>query len=377
MPHKKGFVYVWPLSARIIHWTIALSFTLSFITAFYHNYFTAHIAFGYLFALSLLFRLVWGFVGPNYATFKTFTLSFKALKLYFTEKMRDRWRPIHPGHNPASSWFTLIVLGMGLSIALSGLVLFGIQEGSGPLNSLNSQFFRFSSLWERMHRSFSYILLLWALIHIVGVLTEQFYHRTRMVLAMISGYKPCLGEDALVSPFQHFLTYGAIVVHALVFILLLYGDNETFLTRSLFQAHHYEQENKTYATFCTKCHKPYPPFMLPQGSWVKMMEGLTNHFGEEITDSNLSREDKESIQAYLLSNSAEFSSHKLAFKTLDSLGELRPLSITKSPYWRESHTHLSPELFKHPLVKDKSNCFACHKGFENGIFDNRFIHLPE
>jgi len=376
MVHKEGFVYVWPLSARIIHWTIALSFTVSFITAFYHNYFTLHLAFGYLFALSLIFRLVWGFIGPNYAIFTTFTLSFDALKFYFVEKMRNRWRKIHAGHNPASSWFTLIVLGMGLFIALSGVVLLGVQENSGPLHFLNHDYFHASSLWEGVHRYLSFILLAWAIVHIWGVLIEHFYHRTRMVFAMITGYKSCEGQDASVSGFQHFLTYSAIVVHAVVFVFLLYSDQETFLTRSYFTSHDYAQEHAPYATMCTKCHKPYPPFMLPKASWIKMMDGLENHFGEAITDRNLSRVDKESIKNYLISNSAEFSTHKLAFKTLDSLGEMHPLSITKSPYWREAHKHLPKTLFKDPLVKDPSNCFVCHKSFEHGLFDNRFIQLP-
>jgi len=376
MLHKQGFVYVWPLSARIIHWTIALSFSISFVTAFYHTYFTLHLAFGYLFMLSLVFRLVWGFIGPNYAIFKTFTLGFDALKFYFVEKMKNRWRKIHPGHNPASSWFTLIVLGIGLSIALSGVVLLGVQENSGPFHFLNHDFFNMSFSLEKLHRYLSFILLVWAIVHIWGVLIEQFYHATKMVLAMITGYKPCEGEDATVSGFQHFLTYSAIGVHAVVFAFLLYSDGETFLTRSYFTPYDYEQEHILYATACSKCHKPYPPFMLPRESWVKVMDGLENHFGEEITDKNISRSDKGSIKKYLVSNSAEVSSHKLAFKTLESLGDMRPLSITKSSYWREAHSRIPVTIFKDPVVKDRSNCFVCHKHFEYGLFDNRFIQLP-
>jgi hypothetical protein len=255
-------------------------------------------------------------------------------------------------------------------------VLLGVQENSGLLHFLNDDFFNTSFLWEGVHRYLSFILFGWAIVHIWGVLIEHFYHRTKMILAMITGYKPCEGEDATVSWFQHFLTYSAIVVHALVFIFLLYSDQETFLTRSYFVPHSYEQEHTVYATACTKCHKPYPPFMLPQESWVKVMDGLENHFGEEITDRNISQTDKVSIKNYLTANSAEVSSHKLAFKTLASLGDIRPLSITKSPYWRETHSRLPVTIFKDSAVKDKSNCFACHKHFEYGLFDNRFIQLP-
>lgn len=97
-------VFVWPLCTRIIHWIIASSFFLSFVTSFYHNLFRWHLAFGLIFGIVLLFRLIWGFVGPNYATFKTFKLSLHELKDYFAQKVKNRWRKIHAGHNAASSW---------------------------------------------------------------------------------------------------------------------------------------------------------------------------------------------------------------------------------------------------------------------------------
>ena len=70
-----------------------------------------------------------------------FTLRLDALRFYFEEKIKNRWRKIHPGHNPASSWFALIVLGLGFSIVLSGLLLYGTQEGSGFFGFLNQAYF--------------------------------------------------------------------------------------------------------------------------------------------------------------------------------------------------------------------------------------------
>lgn len=92
MNEVTGKVFVWPLCTRIIHWIIASSFTFSFITSFNKEYFILHIAFGYVFGVVLSFRIIWGFVGPKYATFNTFKLRFLNLKEYFAEKMKDRWR---------------------------------------------------------------------------------------------------------------------------------------------------------------------------------------------------------------------------------------------------------------------------------------------
>lgn len=375
MHQKKGLVYVWPLCTRIIHWMIASSFLLSFITAFFHHYFIWHIAFGYVFGIALCFRLLWGFIGPDYATFAMFTLNFSALRLYFAEKIGNRWRKIHPGHNAASSWFTLIVLALGLSIVISGVMVYGTQEGSGLLASWNKEYYTMSFWLEPLHYVLSCLLVVWVVIHIVGVLIEQFYHRTNMVFAMISGYKRSEGDDTLISPWQSILTYSVVLFSTYLFFAIVL-EQDTMLTKSSFEKREYHLENPAFDEKCSKCHKNYPPFMLPKASWEKLMEGLSNHFGEEILEHNISMREQGSIKAYLMSHSAETSTHKVAFKTLASLGEMRPLSITKSPYWREAHARFDNSLFKHPLVKDRSNCFACHRHFEYGLFDNSFIHLP-
>lgn len=373
--HRIGKVFVWPLCTRIIHWIIALSFLSSFLTAFSHKYLLYHLAFGYIFAFVLTFRIIWGFIGPRYATFNTFKLHVKDLKFYFEEKMRNRWRKISPGHNPASSWFTLIVLFFGYSIVICGLFLYGVQEGQGLLRFLNPHYYHYSNMLFYLHRYLSFFLLFWAFVHICGVLIEQFYHRTSMVFAMITGYKKSEGEDTNVSIPLTLFSYSVIALSlALFYFILAHHDN--VLTQSRFTAIDYEKESPIFADKCTKCHKNYPPYMLPQASWEKLLDGIDNHFGEEITENNITKVEQKSIKEYILSHSAENSSHKLSFKTLASLGEMRPVSITKSPYWREVHEGIDAAIFKQPNIKKKSNCFACHIGFDKGLFDVKLIVIP-
>ena len=76
-------------------------------------------------------------------------------------------------------------------------------------------------------------------------------------------------------------------------------------------------------------------------------------------------------------HSAESSTHKVAFKTLDSLGDMRPISMSKVPYWRKSHKSIDKAIFKTLLIKKASNCFVCHPDFEYGILDNTRIHIPK
>lgn len=376
MNQVTGKVFVWPLCTRIIHWLIVASFTFALITSFNKEHFIFHIAFGYVFGIVLSFRIIWGFMGPRYATFNTFKLRVKDLKGYFVEKMQNRWRKTYPGHNPASSWFTLIVLFLGYIIFLGGMVLYGVQEGNGLFSFLNEQYYHSSYILLSIHTYVSYGLALWAIVHIVGVLIEQFYHKTHMLFAMISGYKVCEGHDTIISQRKNIFAYGVIILSISIFYWVI-NNPQSILSQSRFQKIDYKLENSAFYEQCGKCHKNYPPFMLPSKSWVILLDGLDNHFGEQITENNISKSDQESIRNYILSQSSEHSTRKIAFKTLDSLGEMRPISITKSPYWRESHKGLDARLFKNPMVKSKSNCFVCHHTFEYGIFDNTFIKIPQ
>ena len=199
MNRKPGKVYVWPLSTRIIHWIIAFSFTASFITSYTEQYLHYHVAFGWIFGVMLGYRILWGFVGPRYATFNTFKFNLKDLAWYFQEKVINRWRKIPPGHNPASSWYTVLVLSFGSVIAISGLLLYGIQEGKGLFAFLNKEYYGWMTLLGDIHIYTSYFLAGWALVHITGVLVEQFYHQTGMVFAMITGYKKSEGPDTNVT----------------------------------------------------------------------------------------------------------------------------------------------------------------------------------
>ena len=67
----------------------------------------------------------------------------------------------------------------------------------------------------------------------------------------------------------------------------------------------------------------------------------------------------------------------LPVKVMNSLGERRPKSITKTPYWRETHKDIPKSVYKLKEIEDKSNCKACHKDFEHGNMDDmNIIYRP-
>jgi len=373
---KEGLVFVWPISTRIIHWIIAISFTASLITSFYENYLHYHVAFGWIFGVMLIYRIIWGFVGPRYATFNTFKLKPKDLVWYFQEKIIDRWRKIPPGHNPASSWYTILVVSVGSVIVISGLLLYGIQEAKGIFSFLNTDYYMYMDIVDAVHKYASWFLASWACIHILGVMVEQFYHKTSMVFAMITGYKKSEGEDTDVTPFGVFASYAFIILSVIAFYYIV-STYDNFFTRSKFALINYEKENQVYYHDCGDCHKVYPPFLFPKRSWERIMDKLDNHFGEEITENNISMGARESIKKYLYANSAEHSTREVSYKMLKSIGDGRPKSTSKVMYWRETHADIDPSVYKRKSIKDRSNCSACHKDFEYGNLDDTNIKIPD
>jgi cytochrome b len=372
---KEGKVFVWPISTRIIHWIIATSFIGSFITSFYENYLHIHVALGWIFGVMLGYRILWGFIGPRYATFNTFKLSFSELVWYFKEKIIDRWREIPAGHNPASSWFTILVLTVGSVITTSGLFLYGIQEAKGIFSFLNSDYYMYMNIIDEIHKYASYFLAVWAVIHISGVLVEQFYHKTNMLFAMITGYKKAKGEDTEVTSFGRFASYAFIILSVIAFYYIV-STYDNFFTRSKYPLINYEKIHQAYYHDCGDCHKVYPPFILPERSWKRIMDGLDKHFGEEITDQNISQAARISIRRFLYDRSAEHSSREVSFKMLQSIGDRNPKSTSKVMYWRDTHSDIDPSIYKRKSIKDRSNCSACHKDFEYGNLDDINIKIP-
>ncbi len=383
MNKKENHVFVWPIYTRIIHWLIASTFALAFIFSLYEELLNLHVAVGIIFGLMLVYRIIWGFVGPRYATFNTFKLSLSKLKFYFQEKVQDRWREIPAGHNPASSWFTLIVLGFGSVISITGLLIYGIQEGHGYLGFLNNDYYMYASILLDIHIYASYILLAWVIIHISGVFVEQFYHKTHMAFAMITGYKRAKGEDSKPAKSQSWISYIFLAVSLMVFFVSIDGRNNPFVV-SKFDQIDYKSENKIYLDECGNCHKPYPPFMLPISSWERIQEGLKNHFGEEISpthkkeDNRISLNDQTVVFKYLKENSADNSTREISVKVMESLNGARGRkSITKIQIWKDIHKDIPAHIFKVKKIKRKANCFACHKNFEKGMIEDIDIHIPQ
>ncbi len=134
-------------------------------------------------------------------------------------------------------------------------------------------------------------------------------------------------------------------------------------------------DNQLYKKECASCHFGFQPGLLPARSWVKLMNNLENHFGD---DASLDKNDKKLLVDYLVKNSSDRAmNYKRSRKITSSIfGNSTPIRITKTPYFIRKHDELRVGMVKQKEVGSISNCIACHTTANKGIYSERAINIP-
>ena len=179
-------IKVWDPFVRIGHWTLVIAFFAAYFTE--DDFLTLHVWAGYVIAAVVCFRLVWGFVGSRHARFSDFVRSPAAAYGYVVSLVRNRSKRFI-GHNPAGGIMILLLLTFLLGTVFSGVVLYGMEEGAGPLATWVAAYADSEELWEEFHEVFANLTLLLVVIHVAGVLLSGRVHRENLVKAMLTGRK--------------------------------------------------------------------------------------------------------------------------------------------------------------------------------------------
>ncbi len=132
--------------------------------------------------------------------------------------------------------------------------------------------------------------------------------------------------------------------------------------------------NQTYSETCGACHFAYQPELLPSDSWTRILSNLNDHFGEEV---DIDSESKSTIGKYLVDNAADRSSSKRAVKIVKSLGGQTSSRISEVPYIRRKHHELSTDVVNRETIGSLSNCTACHRSAEQGIYEDDDVVIPQ
>lgn len=119
---------------------------------------------------------------------------------------------------------------------------------------------------------------------------------------------------------------------------------------------------------CGACHMAFQPAFLPARSWNRMMDELADHFGE---DAGLPAGTTNRIRDYYTANAGDVIDAGRARKYMRRVaaGDT-PQRITENPDFQRKHRRISDHQWKDPKVVAKSNCPACHRGADQGFYDD-------
>jgi cytochrome b len=174
-------ILVWDVPTRVFHWLLVISFAGAFLTAESERYRDIHVVLGYTLLGLIAFRLVWGFVGSRYAQFRSFLFKPGEIAAYMTALLNAK--PAHyVGHNPAGSVAVYLLLALGITAGVTGVVVF--QDIGGDA-------------LEELHEMVSYAMLTVVGMHLVGVLVSSLMHRENLVRAMITGFKSAQPREGI------------------------------------------------------------------------------------------------------------------------------------------------------------------------------------
>jgi cytochrome b len=191
-------VRVWDAFIRVAHWLLVVGFFTAYLTE--DDWLSAHVWAGYVVGSVVLLRVVWGFVGPEYARFGNFAYGPAKVIRYLGALLRGRAER-YLGHSPAGGAMVLLLLVSLAGTVWSGLTVYAYDSGAGPLAPLLASESAVAEgaepiaqvaeeFWEEVHEVFANFTLLLVALHIGGVLLASYVHRENLVRAMVTGNKP-------------------------------------------------------------------------------------------------------------------------------------------------------------------------------------------
>lgn len=181
-------VRLWDPALRVFHWALVFLVTASFLLGkFGPAKMTLHFWSGYTILALVVFRLLWGLIGPPSARFADFIKGPRATMGYMRGLFR-REPSYWPGHNP-----------MGALSVIAMLVLLAVQIATGlisdpddfinvgPLASEVSRATRKAAVgWHHLGAT---LILITVAIHVAVIVYYRFWKREDLIRPMITGWK--------------------------------------------------------------------------------------------------------------------------------------------------------------------------------------------
>ena len=170
---------------RMLHWLMALSFTVAYITADGERWRLVHVTLGYTLAGLVVARLLWGLFGPRQARLSVLWRKLQGVPAWLKSlaavrsptALQATWRP---GQNLLMALAVALILALVVPLTLSGYAVW-VEWGGERL--------------EEVHEFFGNTLLFVVLAHVGLIALLSVLRRKNQALPMLTGRVQGSGPD--------------------------------------------------------------------------------------------------------------------------------------------------------------------------------------
>lgn len=177
---------VWDFWIRFGHWAVVALIAFQFYSGEDVELRDLHAWAGVLLLAWVVFRVVWGFVGPTYARFSDFLASPKAVISSF-KALLARQSESKVGHTYAGGLGVVGLMALIATLSVTGLFSTDDIFYDGPLNFLISS--SLAGELTSIHHLAGNILIAVIAAHVSAIMWHQFVMRERLIQGMWHGAK--------------------------------------------------------------------------------------------------------------------------------------------------------------------------------------------
>jgi len=206
-------IRVWDLPLRLFHWMLVIAIAVAFLSSEEDSALNAwHVLSGWVAAILIVFRLVWGFIGGEHSRFSDF---FRPSRIaHHISGLLHGEREPSLGHNPLGAVAVVILL-----------VLTAVTVWTGAFGGEAA---------EELHEVTAWVLLAMVAVHVIAVIVMSVLERENLVRAMVTGDKPASrhpGARDARSPGVMALLMAVVAIIATGYLIRQY-DPAAFTLRS-------------------------------------------------------------------------------------------------------------------------------------------------
>ena len=176
-------ILIWDIPTRLFHWAFAASLTAALAIGFLVDddspLFQTHMLFGIVAVFLLALRLLMGIFGSRYAKFSSYPLHPREIAAYLTAAVVSKTKR-YAGNNPGSALAAVLMFMLVPFLFVTGGGFGGEEVGE-------------------THETLAWALLAVVGLHLAGIAWHTIRHRENISLAMVTGKKEGLPEDAIQS----------------------------------------------------------------------------------------------------------------------------------------------------------------------------------